>query len=285
MDVALVISRRLEELGYEQKDLARAAQVTESYISQLLTRKKAPPAPNRTDIYDRMAEFLKLPGGELERLAQIQRLELLRRHIGDESIPLFHEARELILRKCGGEKGKHLRTIFEQEPFGALERLITQTLVDAVKRVARSELQNEDWLRRVARFGARSYEEARVKALDFLDTDVLHVSIENCVSFLEPVIESWDIDLATFGIEVVLKGRDAAGQVRRFAFTETKAEGPGSDEPGWAEFLRDPVLSGTASDEELRFLRALAFGSRRPTALYYYRELQNLRDPLHFRDH
>ena len=51
MDVCLVIKRRLDELGFEQKDLATAADVTESYISQLLTRKKLPPAPDRTDIY------------------------------------------------------------------------------------------------------------------------------------------------------------------------------------------------------------------------------------------
>ena len=44
MEISLVIRRRLEEMGLEQRDLARAAQVTESYISQLLTRKKAPPA-------------------------------------------------------------------------------------------------------------------------------------------------------------------------------------------------------------------------------------------------
>ena len=45
MDVSLVIRQRLEEFGLEQRELARAAQVTESYISQLLTRRKAPPAP------------------------------------------------------------------------------------------------------------------------------------------------------------------------------------------------------------------------------------------------
>jgi len=63
MDVSLAIRRRLDELGLEQKGLARAARVTESYVSQLLTRKKAPPAPNRTDIYDKMDKFLKLPIG------------------------------------------------------------------------------------------------------------------------------------------------------------------------------------------------------------------------------
>src|SRR3989441_831204 len=98
VDVPFVILHRLEELGLEQQELARAAHVTESYISQLLTRRKAPPAPNRTDIYDRMDKFLKLPSGELAKLADLQRKEELKRELGDEPAPLFHEVRELILR-------------------------------------------------------------------------------------------------------------------------------------------------------------------------------------------
>jgi transcriptional regulator with XRE-family HTH domain len=47
VDVCAVIKARLGDLGLEQKDLAAAAEVTESYISQLLTRKKLPPAPDR----------------------------------------------------------------------------------------------------------------------------------------------------------------------------------------------------------------------------------------------
>jgi hypothetical protein len=42
VDVYLLIKRRLEELGLEQKDLASAAEVTESCVSQLLARKKLP---------------------------------------------------------------------------------------------------------------------------------------------------------------------------------------------------------------------------------------------------
>ena len=75
MDVPFVILHRLEELGLEQQALARAANVTESYIYQLLTRRKAPPAPNRTGIYDRIDKFLKLPSGELAKLADLQRKE------------------------------------------------------------------------------------------------------------------------------------------------------------------------------------------------------------------
>jgi len=283
VDVPFVIRRRLEELGLEQQALARAAHVTESYISQLLTRRKAPPAPNRTDIYDRMDKFLKLPSGELAKLADLQRKEELKRELGDEPPPLFHEVRELILRKCNREKQEHVRAIFEKQPFGELERLVTQTLLDVVKRVAQDQLENDYWLRMVARLSRRSYEEMRVVVLEFLDTDIFHVSAENCVAFLDPLIESWDIDLATFGLEIVLNHSVVPGQAKRFAFVELEAAQPVTEEPGLQEFLQDPSLSGTATAEEVEFLKRLRFTHARPTALYYYRELQNLRDSLHFR--
>jgi len=283
VDVPFVILHRLEELGLEQQELARAAHVTESYISQLLTRRKAPPAPNRTDIYDRMDKFLKLPSGELAKLADLQRKEELKRELGDEPAPLFHEVRELILRKCNPERQKHVRAIFEKQPFGELERLVTQTLLDVVKRVAKDELENDYWLRMVARLSRRSYEEMRVVVLEFLDTDIFHVSAENCVAFLDPLIESWDIDLATFGLEIVLNHSVVPGQAKRFEFTEREGEQPVSEEPGLKEFLQDPSLSGTATAKEVEFLKRLKFQGQRPTPLYFYRELQSLRDPLHFR--
>jgi len=283
VDVPFVILHRLEELGLEQQELARAANVTESYISQLLTRRKAPPAPNRTDIYDRMDKFLKLPSGELAKLADLQRKEELKRELGDEPAPLFHEVRELILRKCSPERQKHVRAIFEKQPFGELERLVTQTLLDVVKHVAKDELENDYWLRMVAQLSRRSYEEMRVVVLEFLDTDIFHVSAENCVSFLDPLIESWDIDLATFGLEIVLNHSVVPGQAKRFEYVEREAEQPVAEEAGLQEFLQDSSLSGTATAKEVEFLKRLKFQGQRPTSLYYYRELQNLRDPLHFR--
>src|SRR5437870_5708293 len=137
MDVSLVIRRRLEEFGLEQRHLAEAAQVTESYISQLLTGKRAPPAPNRTDIYDKMDKFLKLPSGELARVADHQRKEQLKRELGDEPAALFRDVRELILRKCNPDTLRHVRAVFEKQPFGELERLVTQKLLDVVAGLAR----------------------------------------------------------------------------------------------------------------------------------------------------
>src|SRR3989442_1720316 len=195
VDVSLVLRQRLEELGLEQRDLARAAQVTESYISQLKTQK----------------------------------------------------------------------------------------LLDVVKGLAKQELENEPWLRRVARLSHQSYEQIRVIVLEFLDTNIFNLSSENCVSFFNPLIESWDIDLATFEMEIVLNRRVAPGHLKKFEFVEREPGKPLDEEPGFKEFLRDTSLSGGATGEEIEFLRQLRFKKKRPTPLYYYRALQNLRDPLHFR--
>jgi hypothetical protein len=123
----------------------------------------------------------------------------------------------------------------------------------------------------------------RVVILEFLDTDVFHVSLENCVSFLDPLIESWDIDLSGFAMQIVLNRRLAPGHSRRFEFVETEPDQPFGGEPGLNGFLQDASLSGNMTQEEIEFLKRLRFNGRRPTPLYYYRELQNLRDPLHFR--
>jgi len=241
VDVAFVIRERLMELGLEQRDLARAAHVTESYVSQLLTGKKAPPAPNRTDIYDRMDRFLKLRPGELARVAELARKEELQRELGDQLEPLLPHVREFILRTCRPEQAKQIRAIIERQSFGELERLVARKLLDVVG----------------------------------LAVDILHVTARH-IELLGARIESWQIDLATFTLEIVL--RRGAERVRRFEFVERDAEA----QPGLQKFLADRTLSGTATPHELEFLTSLRFQGRHPTALYYYRELQNLRDPLHF---
>lgn len=277
-----MIRQRLERLGMEQRELARAAQVTESYISQLLTGRRLPPAPRRTDIYGKLEKALRLPRGELAALAAHQRLERVRREWGDEAPPLFGGVRELILRKCHPGRRRAIRAIVEREPFGEVERLVTHSILELVKRVTSERLQDERWLRTVAKLAGRSYQDVRVVALEFLDTDILHVSPANCVAFLEPLVASWDIDLRTFELAVTLSPKVSERPVRRFRFVELSEPRPPAPEPGYADFLADRALSASATEEEIAFLAALTFGPRQPTALLYYRVLQELRDPLHF---
>jgi hypothetical protein len=156
--------------------------------------------------------------------------------------------------------------------------------LDVVKQLVREELENENWLRLAARLSGHSYEEFRVISLEFLDTDIFNLSPKDCVSFLSPLIESWHIDLTTFGMDIVLNQRLAPEYTKRLEFVERDSDEPSEQESGLKEFLRDPSLSGDATEEEIQFLKRLQFRGKRPTALYYYRELQNLRDPVHFRE-
>jgi len=272
--VSLVIRRRLKDLGLEQWDLAVAVQVTDSYVSQLLASKKAPPAPNRTDLYPRIEAFLQLPPGQLARLAEIERREELQKRMAEPPQPLFRQCRALIMEKCAPRSQQDVSAVLEREPFGVLERLVTQTFLDVAREVASREKDNDEWLRRVG---------AREVVLQFLEADIFSVSVENGVPLLTPLIEGWDIDLATFGMEVVLHEGMAEYRRKRFGFFETRAEEMRRAEPGLEEFLRDKSLSGDASEDEIEFLRTLKLQGRSPAPVYYYRELQNLRDPFHFR--
>jgi transcriptional regulator with XRE-family HTH domain len=283
MDACVLIQERLAELGLDQKHLAEAAGITESYVSQLLTRKKPPPAPDRTDIYDGMEELLKLPRGKLAELAEHQRIDELRRSLGDSPKPLNEGVRDFVLRKCMPASERQVRAEFEKDALGALERLVMQKLLDVVKNVAKQELGSEEGVHLLARLSDLSFEETRVTILEFLDTDVISLSAEQCESFLDPLIESWDIDLVSFGMDIVLNRGLGSGHLKRLELVEA-ASVQSFEEPGLKEFLRDRSLNRDATKDEIDFLKTLTFSARRPTALYYYRELQNLRDPLHFRE-
>src|ERR1700722_4420549 len=178
-----------------------------------------------------MGKFLKLPAGKLTRLAESQRKEELRKNLGDFAAPLFKETRALILGKCRPEKRDEVRAIFVRQPFGELERLVTQKLLDVAKQVAKEELENENWVHLVARLTGRTYEQTRVNILEFLDADLFNISDENCVSFLEPLIGSWDINLVTFGMEIVLNRRLAPGDPKKFEYVAKDPNQP-EEEPG-----------------------------------------------------
>jgi transcriptional regulator with XRE-family HTH domain len=284
MDVPFLIKHRLKGLGLEQKELAAAASVTQSYVSQLLARKKAPPAPRRTDIYDRMEAFLQLPRGELSRLAEVQRKEELKKKVADPTPPLFREFRAFILRKCRPGSRMKVRAILEKEPLGELERLVAQKLLNVAKGVAEHESENERWLRLAARLSKRPQEQMKAMTRELLHSDVFTASVESSIPFLDILIESWYIDLDTFDMEIRLNGRMAPGDLRRFEFVEKRPEPPVAMEPGLRQFLGDKALSGDATEDEVEFLKTLQLKGKRPFPIYYYRELQNLRDPVHFRD-
>ncbi len=279
MDFAFVVRQRLEDLGLGQRDLAEAAQVTESYISQLLGRKKLPPLPNRTDLYEKMSRALGLRREELARLAALEHHEALDQKWQEAPPARFGPMRELVLRKCRHASQRQMRAIFEKEPFGELEQIVTRTLIEVVRGEARAHARDDEWVRSIARSGRNTYREMRVRVIDLLESDP-RASIGDFSTFLDPLVDSWNYDLDDVTLEVKL----ASGVIRRFSFREQTEEKSADEEPGLRKFLRDAALSSGATAEEIEFLRGLRFPAEgRPTVLFYYRTLQNLRDPLHFR--
>ena len=269
MDVSFVIRQRLEEFGLDQRELARAADVTESYISQLLTRKKAPPAP---EPHRHLREDGQVPeaadAGSWRGWRTVQRKEELKRELGEEPRRLFRgQSAQLILRKCHPDQRRRTSARSSSSSPSASSsgwspRRCSTWSREWPPRNWRTTTGSA-WWRTSA---AEAIEEMRVIVLEFLDTDIFHLSPENCVSFLDPLIESWDIDLATFALEIVLNPRVVAGHVKRFEFVEREAAEVFAEEPGLREFLDDPALSGTATEEEIEFLRRLNVTGRRPTS-------------------
>ena len=278
MDFAFVVRQRLEELGIGQRDLANASDVTESYISQLLRRKKLPPLPNRTDLYEKMGKVLNMPRTELARLAALEHHDALDETWQEQPAPRFGPMRELILRKCHPARLVQIRSAFSKQPFGELEQIVTRTLIAVVRDEAQTHARDETWIRSIARPGSNAYREMRVRRIDLLDSDP-RSWLGDFSLFLDPLIDWWDFDLNDFTLEVQVAG----GRLRRFGFRED-AEGSDGEQPGLRKFLRDATLSSGATPEEIEILRRIRFpGGERPTAIFYHRTLQSLRDPLNFR--
>lgn len=160
--------------------------MTESYISQLLSGKKLPPASDRTELYKKTARFLGVPERQLTNLADAERQEKLKLKVLHPPRPLFLQFRSMILRKCANTRRSQVAAIFNREPFGEFERLITQTLLDVTKTAIRDELTDPSWVTRFAKLTRQTHEDAQVLILDFLDTDVFHITLDNWVSLLGP---------------------------------------------------------------------------------------------------
>ncbi len=76
-------------------------------------------------LYDKLSRVLGLTRDELARLAALEHHEALDQKWLDAPAPRFGPMRELVLRKCRHARQRQMRDIFEKQPFGELEQLIT----------------------------------------------------------------------------------------------------------------------------------------------------------------
>src|SRR2546425_2498769 len=71
--VGQLLRRRLRELKRTPRELAEAVQVSEDYMADLVSGRRRPPAPGRSDLYAPMTKFLRLHRNDLPTCARAER--------------------------------------------------------------------------------------------------------------------------------------------------------------------------------------------------------------------
>jgi len=81
----------------------------------------------RTDIYDKIGKFLKLPGAKAFEAGRRPAQGRIEEKPRGPTQSLFKEVRELFFRNANTIKNNNTSD-FEKQPFGELERLVTEKL-------------------------------------------------------------------------------------------------------------------------------------------------------------
>lgn len=200
-----LIRRRLVELQRTPGQLAHAMQVPESYVTDLLAGRRRPPVPNRSDIYDRMTRFLRLHRDELAAFvpsAPPAGLRGTRRpHAG---------VRKALLALCEPARVRAVtRRLADRTGEGSLEVLIVQRLLDVAQGFVRRQLADEVGIRVAAKREGCSHTDVRLRLIDFLDVTPGSLTVADHEVYVRPRIATWDIDLETHAMKIVLRAQDA----------------------------------------------------------------------------
>ena len=206
IEVRRLLAKRLKELEQTPEALAEAAEVPTKYIDDLLSGNRPPPLPGRSDIYDRMASFLKVALIDLDSCATFER--------GDpsKSKPRTPKPaiRRVLLDLCDPKTAKKLEA--RRAKHGPAELVgYLQRVLDVVQRTVRRSLADRMGLRLQARHVGKTYETARLEVLDFLDTTAATLTAAEVSKFVLPRIAKWDVDLDTGVLRVVMQGQEPAG--------------------------------------------------------------------------
>ncbi len=205
IEVRRLLTKRLKELEQTSEALAEAAEVPTKYIDDLLAGNRPPPRAGRSDIYDRMASFLKVALSDIDLCATFER--------GDPfaSKPRAPKPaiRSALLDLCEPKTAKQLEARRAKQGPAELVGFF-QRVLDVVQRTVRRSLADRMGLRLQARHVGKTYEIARLEVLDFLDTTAATLTIAEVSKFVLPRIARWDVDIDTGVLRVVMQGQDPA---------------------------------------------------------------------------
>ncbi len=205
IEVRRLLTQRLAKLEQTSQALAEAAEVPTQYIDDLLAGKRPPPFPGRSDLYDRMASFLKIAPVDIAACATFER--------GDPSASKPRTPkpaiRSALLDLCEPKTAKKLEARRAKQGPAELVGFF-QRVLDVVQRTVRRSLADRMGLRLQARHVGKTYEVARLEVLDFLDTTAATLTIAEVSKFILPRIAKWDVDLETGVLRVVMQGQEPA---------------------------------------------------------------------------
>ena len=207
--VGQLLRRRLRELNRTPRELAAAVKVSEGFIADLVAGRRRAPAPSRSDLYTPMAKFLRLHRNDLPTCARAEHA------IAPAARRPSPEVRRLTLELCHQGTVRALTRRVARRDGAELECLIVQRLLGVAQGFVIRQLEDEAGLSVAAAREGRSYLELRMRLLDFLDATPDSVTARDYEDFVRPRIASWELDLETRAMRIVLRSREVAPRRRR----------------------------------------------------------------------
>jgi hypothetical protein len=196
--VGELVRQRLKELGRSSTQLAEAVQVPRRYIDDLIAGHRRPPLPGRTDIYLKMTSFLRLRRNDVATCARGERAG-----VSPARAPA-PRVRDLLLGLCAPSTAAALGRRRSARSAAELSDFFQRVLDVAQSAVLRT-LDDQIAVRLAAAERGSTYVEMRGKVLEFLDVTADALTPEDLTEFLRPRIASWDVDLETGVVRVVLR--------------------------------------------------------------------------------
>jgi len=198
--VGQLLRRRLRELKRTPRELAEAVKVSEDYMADLVAGRRRPPAPSRTDLYAPMTKFLRLHRNDLPTCARAERAAV--ETGGQRPDP---EVARQVLELCAPDRQRAVQRRLARPEGAELETVIVGRLLQVAQGFVNRKLEDEVGLRMAATREGCTYLQARMRLLEFLDADPESLTPRDCEEFLRPRITTWEIDLDTRAMRIVIK--------------------------------------------------------------------------------
>ena len=206
MTVRKLLKDVMTELERSTADVAEVVEVPVHYMTDLMSGRRRPPLPSRTDIYDKMTRYLRLGRTDLAECANAERQKA-----GPDMGSPDPDVRREMLELCDADTVRQLEKRSRKDSDVEMVKILTRVL-EVVQGTARRSLEDQIPLRIAATRTGENYLDVRLRVLEFLDTSPATLTSTDLTNFVRPQVAQWDVDLETGVLRVVLR---SAGSTER----------------------------------------------------------------------